>query len=173
MEATAIYQLKVTLKGARPPIWRRLLVPGDTRLSRLHRILQTAMGWDDSHLHAFTVPGSARAGNEARMTLAGLLLFETSRFRYEYDFGDSWAHDILVERVLPPENGVAYPLCVAGKGACPPEDVGGVWGYAEFLEAREDPEHERHEEFREWAGGDFDPKAFDRNRVNAALSKLR
>lgn len=172
MDATAVYQLKVTLKGARPPIWRRLLVPADTRLSRLHRILQKAMGWEDCHLHAFTVRGSP-VGNEARVTLPRLLLFEKSRFRYVYDFGDSWEHDILVEKLLPPDDGVAYPVCVAGKGACPPEDVGGVWGYAEFLEALEDPEHERHQEARKWVGGDFDPTAFDRDRGNAALRKLR
>lgn len=169
----AIYQLKVVLKGVKPPVWRRLLVPGDTRLSRFHRILQTAMGWQDSHLHAYSVRQSNHIPNEARVTLAQLLLFEKSRLRYEYDFGDSWEHDVVVEKFLEPEKGVRYPRCTAGKGACPPEDVGGVWGYAEFLEALEDPDHESHEEFLEWVGDAFDPKAFDLDEVNIGLRKLR
>lgn len=166
-----IYQLKVTLKGASPPIWRRLLVPGETRLSRLHRILQTAMGWQDYHLHAFITRGS-RVGSEAQLTVARLLPFGKLRLRYDYDFGDGWEHDIVVEKLLEPEEGAQYPRCIAGRGACPPEDVGGVWGYAEFLQAIGDPRHENHEDLLEWVGGAFDPKAFDADKVNVALRKV-
>jgi hypothetical protein len=95
-----------------------------------------------------------------------------SKFVYEYDFGDSWEHVVLVEKVSPPEAGQRYPLCVKGKRACPPEDVGGVWGYAYFLEALQDPGHERHEDYREWVGEEFDPEAFDLDEVNEALEKL-
>ncbi len=166
-----IYQLKVTLRGTKPSIWRRLLVPGDTRLSRLHRILQRAMGWDDSHLHAFTL-GGGKIGSEPRLSLEQVLPSEKGRLRYEYDFGDGWEHDILVEKLLARQEDVWYPRCVAGERACPPEDVGGIWGYEELLEALQDPKHERHEEFLEWAG-EFDAKLFDIDAVNGALRKLR
>ena len=166
-----IYQLRLTLRGTKPPIWRRLLVPGDTRLSRLHRILQWTMGWDDSHLHAFTL-GDTKLGSETRLTLEQVLPAEKGWLRYEYDFGDGWEHDILVEKLFAPQEGIRYPRCLAGEGACPPEDIGGVWGYEEFLEALQDPKHERHEEFMEWAG-EFDPKVFNVDAVNAALLKLR
>jgi hypothetical protein len=93
--------------------------------------------------------------------------------RYEYDFGDSWEHELLVEKILPPEPGVRYPLCLKGKGACPPEDVGGVWGYDSFLEAIADPKHPEHDDMLEWVGGEFDPEAFDLDEVNEALRYVR
>ena len=98
---------------------------------------------------------------------------ENERFLYEYDFGDSWIHEILVEKILPPEPKKRYPVCLKGKRACPPEDVGGPWGYADFLEAIRDPDHPEHEEYLEWAGEDFDPEAFDLDEVNRALRKMR
>lgn len=111
--------------------------------------------------------------NERRVTVAQLVPEAGSSFVYEYDFGDSWEHEILVEQILEPEEHVHYPLCIGGARACPPEDVGGVPGYAEFLEAIRDPEHEEHDNMLIWAGGDFDPEGFDRNRVNAALRRFR
>jgi hypothetical protein len=178
-----IYQLKVTLKGIRPPIWRCLQVRGDARLSTLHHILQIAMGWEDCHFHQFEigrqyfgVPGTddwVEVRDERKFTLRQVAASEKVRFTYEYDYGDSWEHEILVEKVLPPQPEVRYPLCVAGKRACPPEDVGGVWGYAEFLEAIQNPEHEEHDSMLEWIGGEFDPEAFDLDAVNARLRSIR
>jgi hypothetical protein len=180
---TPIYQIKVTLYGSKPPIWRRLLVPSDITLSRLHRILQAAMGWYDAHLHQFIV-GEAYYGvpdpddlleikSERRVRLNQIVSGEKFRFIYEYDFGDSWGHELLVEKIVPREKRVRYPVCIKGRRACPPEDVGGVWGYGYFLEAIQDPEHPEHEDYLEWIGGEFDPEAFDLDEINAALSHLR
>jgi len=180
---TEIYQLKVTLKGSKPPIWRRLLVPSDITLARLHDIIQAAMGWYDYHLHQFILWGNyygvphpdygdwVEMNDERRLRLNQIGAGE--KFIYEYDFGDSWEHVILIEKALPPEAEQSYPLCVKGKRACPPEDVGGVWGYYSFLEAIQDPEHEEHESYLEWVGSEFDPEYFDLDEINAALKKLR
>jgi hypothetical protein len=184
--AGPIYQLKITLKGFRPPIWRRVLVPSDFTLARLHWVMQAAMGWTNSHLHHFRVgetyyslpfPGTdwedADEEDARRVKLAQVAPRAKAKFEYEYDFGDSWDHEILVEKILPPEPGAKYPLCIVGKGACPPEDVGGVWGYAEFLKAIADPEHKEHEMYLEWIGGGFDPDAFDLDEVNRALRRVK
>ena len=181
-----IYQIKVTLKHGKPPIWRRIQVPGDVTLAKLHRILQIVMGWADYHLHQFIVGGAyygephpdyeawgPEMHNERRVKLEQIAPGEKSKFSYEYDFGDGWEHELLVEKILPPEPGVHYPCCLKGKRACPPEDVGGIWGYADFLEAIADPDHEDHEDMLEWIGGEFDPEAFDLDEINAELRKLR
>jgi hypothetical protein len=180
-----IYQIKVTLEESKPPIWRRLLVRSDITLGDLHAIIQAAMGWWDYHLHQFIV-GETYYGvpdpdyddylemhDEEEVTLAQVAPREGVKFRYEYDFGDGWLHQVLVEKVLPPEPGQSYPVCVKGRRACPPEDVGGMWGYQDFLEAIQDPNHEEHEEYLEWVGGEFDPEAFDLDGVNVALSDLQ
>jgi pRiA4b ORF-3-like protein len=178
-----IYQLKVTLKETKPPIWRRILVPGDSTLPRLHRILQVVMGWYDSHLHQFKVGGASYGEpdrdfpddmiSERKVKLNQVAPHEKDRFTYEYDFGDSWEHDIVVERILPAVPGADLPACIAGKRACPPEDCGGVWGYESFLEAIGDPDHPEHDEMLQWAGGTFDPEAFDLAAVNAQLRRIR
>jgi hypothetical protein len=179
-----IYQIKVTLNGVRPPIWRRLLVPGDVILGDLHYIIQIAMGWTDSHLHQFFV-GQVRYGepypdyglelqDEQSVTLAQIAPREKFRFRYEYDFGDSWMHTVLVEKIVEPEPGQQYPVCIKGKRACPLEDVGGIWGYTYFLEATRNPEQPDYpaEDLLEWAGGEFDPEEFDLEETNAMLQEL-
>ena len=178
---TSVHRLKVTLVGSRPPIWRRLLVPSDITLDRLHHVLQLAMGWDDSHLHQFQIDGMIFSdprflddtGNPAEWTvrLDQVVPFPKTRFRYQYDFGDSWDHEILVEAVQPPEPGMHYPACIAGKRAGPPEDCGGVWGYAYLIEALSDPENPDHAERLEWLGGPFDPEAFDLDAVNQQLAR--
>jgi tetratricopeptide (TPR) repeat protein len=183
VRADAVYQLKVTLRGSRPPIWRRLLVRADTRLSTLHAILQVAMGWTDDHLHQFEagarrigVPrrgGWAEVEDERRVRLSEVAPGERARLTYEYDFGDSWEHQIVVEKVGSAERGAVYPVCLAGRRAGPPEDVGGVWRYGWFVEAIRDPAHPEHDELLEWVGGAFDPEAFDREAINAALRRLR
>ncbi len=179
-----IYQLKVTLEDIRPPIWRRIEVAGDTPLAKLHRILQTAFGWHNSHLHAFGV-GETTYGaphpdfddggmkNERRFKLCDIAPDVKSKFRYEYDFGDGWLHLAQVEKIFDAAPDGVYPLCIKGKRACPPEDCGGPPGYDLFLEAIADPEHEEHNDLLEWVGGAFDPEAFDQNAVNQALRRLR
>jgi pRiA4b ORF-3-like protein len=174
-----IFQLKVQLREVRPPVWRRVLVPGEVSLAELHAVVQVAMGWTNSHLHEFEVAG-ARYGmpdpdwdlddvaDEARVRLSGVA-GQGSRLRYAYDFGDGWQHDVIVEKVLSRQPGLRYPCCVAGRRACPPEDVGGPWGYQEFLAAVSDPGHAEHEQWVEWAGGSFDPADFDLAAVDKAL----
>lgn len=177
-----IYQIKVTLENSRPPIWRRLLVPGDVTLAQLHDIIQVAMGWEDYHLHQFIV-GNVFYGephpdygfemrDERRVTLREVAPQGGSKFHYEYDFGDGWLHQILVEKILPPEPERFYPVCIKGKRACPPEDVGGIWGYYDFLEAIGNPDHPEHEDYLEWVGGAFDPEALDLEEVNERLQAL-
>jgi hypothetical protein len=182
--AAPIYQLKVTLKDTRPPIWRRVLVTGDTKLGKLHRMLQVVMGWEDSHLHQFKVGGTnygvpdrefpeLAIRRESSVKLSQIAPGEKARFSYEYDFGDSWEHEIAVERILPPVPDVLLPACIAGSRACPPEDCGGVWGYDSFVEAIQDPDHLEHEEMLQWAGGEFDPEAFDLDEINRRLKSMR
>jgi hypothetical protein len=178
-----IYQIKVTLEHSKPLIWRRLLVPGDVTLEHLHYIIQVAMGWTNSHLHQFIVDGlyfgephpdyGLEMHDHRRIRLNAVTTETGYKFTYEYDFGDSWEHTLLVEKILEPESGQQYPVCIKGKRACPPEDVGGVWGYEEFLEAIGDPDHPEHEMYLEWIGGEFDPEAFDLEETNAILQKLR
>jgi hypothetical protein len=178
-----VYQLKVTLKRIRPPIWRRLHVPTNISLSKLHLVLQDALGWTNSHLHQFVV-GERRIGmkgidefsddveDERRIKLSHIAI-EKSRFIYEYDFGDGWSHEILVEKLLRAVDGVRYPTCIAGKRACPPEDCGGVGGYQRLLEIIADPKHEEHDEMIEWLGGTFDPEAFDPYSASISMHAAR
>jgi len=180
-----VFQIKVTLEGGKPPIWRRLLVRSDITLSDLHRIIQAAFGWENYHLHQFIVGGTYYGEphpdyldymdmhDEQEVTLGQISTGEGFEFRYEYDFGDSWLHQVLVEKVLPVELGQTHPACIAGRRACPPEDVGGIWGYDHFVEAIQDPNHEEHKEYLEWVGGPFDPEAFDLKEINQALAALR
>ncbi len=179
-----IYQIKVTLKRIKPPIWRKIQVPDDISLYKLHKILQKVMGWFDVHLHQFTVRGEYyglpdlefdfdfEVKNEKRVKLNQIVSGVGDKFTYEYDFGDGWEHTILLEKILPPEKGVHYPICIKGKRACPPEDCGGVWGYYELLEAIQNPDHPRHQEMRDWLGRDFDPEEFDIEAVNKALRHI-
>jgi len=179
-----VYQLKVILAGNSPMIWRRIQVPGKTRLPALHLILQAAMGWYNCHLHSFSIQGVDYSEpdpglddldyeDETKVRLNQIASRAGIRFGYMYDFGDGWEHDILVEEILTPQRGVKYPICLAGKRACPPEDVGGVWGYEEFLEAIKNPKHEEHEDYLEWVGGEFDPDEFDVEQTNGVMQDYR
>jgi hypothetical protein len=181
-----VYQFKVTLKDTQPPIWRRIQVK-DCALDKLHEHIQTAMGWTNSHLHHFD-SGGQRYGDpllvqenfeemgyedSTRTRLSDILPKTGKRFRfdYEYDFGDSWHHDVLVEGCVVAEPGGRYPVCVEGARACPPEDVGGVWGYADFLDAIPDPGHEQHEDMLGWHCGSFDPEAFDAAKATKRMRR--
>ncbi|MCC7448936.1 MAG: plasmid pRiA4b ORF-3 family protein [Anaerolineae bacterium] len=177
-----VYQLKVTLRGSKPPIWRRVQVADSTSLAKLHQIIQIALGWTNSHMHQFEIGNRFYSDpmfqlddviNEQRTTLNKLALEPKAHFHYEYDFGDSWDHDILVEKVLPPESDIHYPRCIAGKRAGPPDDCGGIWGYYGLLEAVQDPNHPQHEDMLEWLGGPLDPDAFDLEAINAQLRTIK
>ena len=181
-----VYTLKVTLMETDPPIWRRLRVSGQTTLARLDRIIQTAMGWTNSHLHTFTAGGvvygapnaewETKVRNERRARLGGIASEPGEAFIYEYDLGDSWRHQVLVEEVWA-EAGEESPVCLAGARACPPEDCGGVDGYYETLERLRDPDDEEHEATKTWiesmTGGPFDPDAFDLEAVDRAVRRFR
>jgi hypothetical protein len=180
----SIYQFKVTLKDSDPPIWRRIQVP-DCTLGELHEVLQVVMGWEDFHLHQFIIRGESygpldpedafwdmeKHDEEETPLSTSVKMGRKTRFAYEYDFGDSWQHEIILEKTFEPEPRIKYPRCIEGERACPPEDCGGIWGYAEFVEAIRDPQHESHEEMLEWGGGEFDPEEFDLNVVNRELRR--
>ncbi|NJM48379.1 MAG: plasmid pRiA4b ORF-3 family protein [Alkalinema sp. RU_4_3] len=177
-----IYQLKITLKNIKPPIWRRVLVPSDFTLDQLHRLIQATMDrWYDYHLHEFIIDGirygdaagALEAGDsvveETRTHLQNVLRGEKHKFEYTYDFGDSWDHEIVLEKILAREGDQTYPRCIKGKRSGPPEDCGGPWGYADFLATIGDPENPEHEELLEWAGGEFDPEYFDLEEINQEM----
>jgi hypothetical protein len=183
-KVSSVFQLKVTLREVAPPIWRRMLVPANITLGRLHFVLNEAMGWTCSHLHSFSM--GDRTFGDPRLDEDGELDFEDERkvkldtlvgpgqaLRYEYDFGDSWEHDIVVEAVLEADHRLDYPLCVAGARACPPEDCGGTTGYENLLESLADERHDEHNDSLTWVGGCFDAEGFDANRTNRALRDPR
>jgi hypothetical protein len=179
-----VFQVKITLRGIDPPIWRRIQTK-DCSLEKLHALIQVAMGWEFEHRYRFEIGGVEFADvetdeeEEVRDVRATKLSDVTPashrrpRFSYEYDFGDGWRHQLIVEERLSPQKGVAHPLCIAGARACPPEDCGGPWGYADFIEAIQNPTHKRHVELLEWVGGEFDPGAFDLEAVNKELAGIR
>ena len=175
-----LYELKVALKEIEPPIWRVLQVPPRTSLLRLHRILQRAMGWTNSHLHLFNVDGKLYGEpstewdfevlDSRKMTLEKIFTEGRTSFLYEYDLGDSWRHEI---KLLGTVDGEEKPGCTAGARACPPEDCGGTTGYYDLLVALSDPDHEEHDTMLEWVGGKFDPNTFDVAAVDRVLKRLR
>lgn len=178
----SIYQLKISLKGSRPPIWRRVQVNSDITLAKLHQIVQAAMGWQDYHLHTFLIQGEEygqpqpeydfNVRDEKRVKLSQIAMQEKVKFVYTYDMGDDWEHEILVEKILPPDPQIVYPICLKGKGACPPEDCGGVWGYKDLLTVLQQPEHPEYASMLEWVDDDFDPNFFDLDDVNELLHNL-
>jgi hypothetical protein len=188
-----VFQIKAILKDIDPPVWRQILVSCETKLSQLHDIIQAAMGWQDSHLYLFEIGIVRFTTGDDPENLTELTAVDSRyvrllhlvqpnhpfrgkfhfAFNYEYDMGDGWRHDVVFEDVLPPDPKRKTPVCIGGERACPPEDVGGVHGYASFLEAirnRDDPEHES---YLEWVGGSFDPEAFDMNAINQRLRAVR
>jgi hypothetical protein len=181
-KAKSLYQIKVTLVESKPPIWRRLIVKDNIKLDQLHSVLQVAMGWLDCHLHQYRVGGSYigipqpdldfDVTDERNVYLQDIISNPKDKFIYEYDFGDGWEHKIVLEKVLPLDISES-PVVIKGKGACPPEDCGGVWGYADFLDAIQDPKHEEHESMLEWIGGEFDPDKLDVDLINKALKDMK
>jgi len=184
MEKSQIYQLKVTLKGVKPPIWRRILIYPDTLMPDVHKILQVTMGWNNCHLHQFTCGGilyampspdewDALPSRDYRnVKISKLLQQEGAKMVYEYDFGDGWEHQILLEKILPPIDAGTIPICIAGKNACPPEDCGGVWRYMHLLEVIANPKHDEHKAIIAWVGRKFDPKYLNVDEINKRLVDL-
>jgi hypothetical protein len=178
-----IFQIQIALKDFKPKIWRRILIPSDVLLSDFHMIIQISMGWTNSHLHQFiknrTYYSERMIEDDLwedmgsvdyeKMKISDLLKKEEEKIVYEYDFGDSWEHDIILEKILPVDTDLKHPICLTGKMNCPPEDCGGVWGYAGMLQVLKDPNHEEYESYMEWLDEDFDPKYFDKNEVNEML----
>lgn len=168
-----VFQLKVTLRGTKPPVWRRVLIDGSSTLDQVHSVIQAAFGWWDYHLHEFEI-GGTRYGvpdpddddwgvpttDESGVRLDSVAE-AGSRISYTYDFGDNWRHDVVVEKVLPADATMTLPACVDGRRACPPEDCGGTGGFEDLLEILANPRHPEHRERREWMGRDYDPAAFD------------
>jgi hypothetical protein len=181
MANTQIYQLKITLKHIKPPIWRKVQVKSNITLNELHLILNAAMGWTCSHLHDFTIDDKNYAVpdpefdiykkiiDDKKIKLNKVLIFEKTKFTYTYDFGDDWEHEIILEKILPIEENVKYPICLKGKRNCPPEDCGSIPGYENLCKAMKDPTNPEHEEILEWVGGEYDPEYFDLEDINDAI----
>jgi hypothetical protein len=181
---THVCQLKITLSGTKPAIWRRLEVPGNMSLGTLHCVIQDAFGWSDSHMHVFEtsfgsigVPDDELGfADERSVALRDVAPRTGDRLMYTYDFGDNWEHEIVVEKLLTGESGTHYPRCTGGRRACPPEDCGGVWGYGELLHAVRDPGHEEHNEMTSWLEEmiptGFDPAEFHLGEANARLARV-
>ena len=176
-----VLQVRITLRDVDdPPVWRQVLIPAAYPLSRVHRVIQAAMGWENCHMHAFQI-GKASYGSdpdgelgyadETKARLADVARVRT-RMSYEYDFGDSWEHELVVEARAVAEDGKLYPACIAGQGACPPEDSGGVWGFEQLKEILAGPDGAERDEMREWAGDDYDPARFDLAAANAAVAAV-
>jgi len=182
------YQLKVTLENTKPAVWRRVMVRDDTKLDLLHAVLQIATGWTNSHLHMFLI-GADRYSDptlvddqdwdeedkdERKVALSQVVASGVSTFGYEYDFGDSWTHRVMVEKELPPDpDSKVFARCTDGARACPPEDCGGTGGYADLLKIVRNPRHKEHKSMMEWLGGRFDPSAFDVEETNGFLRMLK
>jgi len=178
-----LYQLRVALKGSEPPIWRRFQLKRETTLFKLHKVLQIVMGWQNYHLHEFRI-GNLSFGepapeegsdfiDERAIKLTQIAPDLPLKFEYIYDFGDGWQHEVIIEKGVDKQAGVRYPVCIEGSRACPPEDVGGIGGYASFLKAIQNRRHPEHKQYLQWIGGRFDAGAFDLEAVNRKLSKLR
>lgn len=188
-----VYYLKVTLKDSKPPIWRDILVPSDLTLEELHYVIQTVMGWGNSHLHqfiaeevlynddietnnsdeyGFTRDENEQDRNEKKYTLSQILTKEQSSLIYEYDLGDSWTHKIELKKILPADSNARQARCLRGEKACPPEDCGGIWGYTDMLETLRDAKNSEKKEILAWLGNDFNPDYFDVDEINGLLRHL-
>ncbi len=179
------FQLRVTLEDIYPPIWRRVLVPANITLAKLHDVIQAAMGWTNSHLHEFRI-GDAKYSipdrelddiygpdhDEQDYRLDQVISHAGMTFGYVYDFGDHWEHEIIVEDILHSDTKRPSASCLDGERSGPPEDVGGPYTYPEFLDVLADPDHEEHEHYVEWLGDGYDPEAFDVAEVNERLGDI-
>jgi hypothetical protein len=181
IKSETVFQLKISLNDIKPPIWRRFVVASDIKLYDLHKIIQTIMGWTNSHLNQFIINNDyysipddesfCKVIDYRKVKLNTLIDSPKSKFSYEYDFGDGWEHTIILEKVLPRMKNTFYPICFDGKRNCPPEDCGGSGGYEDLLEIISNPKHEEYEEMIEWLGDGFNPEEFDISTINELLHK--
>lgn len=182
--SASILQSHIELRGIKPKVWRRVLVPNTITLTKLHLVIQAVFGWGHSHLHEFIASDGERYGSSdpldamdgvtsgAKVRLTTVL--RTATLNYIYDFGDYWEHRIKVEKTLAMVPGLTLPFCVDGAGATPPEDCGGVPGYADFVQAMADPNDPEHDHLAEWIGADsWDPAAFDSMEINERLADIK
>ncbi len=181
----SLYQIKITLIGSKPPIWRRLLIHSSIKLNIFHEAIQYSMGWMNCHLHQFEKEGvlygvvddgfgadfGSESEDENNYRLSDLLKSEKDALSYEYDFGDGWRHEVILEKILPFDPSSAVVKCKTGKRSCPPEDCGGIWGYESLLETIKDSAHSEYEDMLEWLGSDFDPEYFSLSETNEILSQ--
>jgi hypothetical protein len=178
-----IYRLYVFLLDIAPPIWRRIELSSETSLAQLHKVLQAAMGWQDYHLHEFEI-GGQRYGvpdtdydlpgevvKDSAIKLSSALPRKGASLLYSYDFGDNWAHSVVLEDIVPIEPDTKYPRVLDGARACPPEDSGGPYGYADLVEILAKPRHKEYRQMREWAGKNFDPEKFSAKAANLMLKQ--
>ncbi|MBF6560332.1 MAG: plasmid pRiA4b ORF-3 family protein [Candidatus Binataceae bacterium] len=182
MGVRQVLQFRLVLEGVEPAVWRRIQVPIDFTLARLHRVVQAVMGWQDYHLHQFTICGRAygvpdpedehNVIEEGAVRLCDLQLSPGDRLEYLYDFGDDWQHVCELEKVLQGDANDLSPRCLGGDCSTPPEDVGGAPGYEEFLQALADPSHEEHAHMKSWVGRPFDPRSFSVEEANQRLRKI-
>lgn len=181
--ATSAFQIKLELADSEPEIWRRLIVPSDPLLSDLHKIIQAAMGWTNSHLHQFIKDRQfyeppppvedmwdSSGTDYTGMQFNELISQKNDSISYAYDFGDGWLHHITLEKIIEDFDGL-LPVCTDGEMACPPEDIGGIWGFQEFKEIMQDPGHPEYDGYKEWYDGDYDAAYFDPDEVNKKLRK--
>jgi hypothetical protein len=179
-----IFTFKITLLGTAPPVWRRVKVLDCINLRNFHYIVQCVMGWDNSHLHQYFC-GKERYGapsadnaprlvrDETQFVLADIFKRTGMKVRYEYDFGDSWLHEIILEKSVPATADHTHPICLGGQRNCPPEDIGGIWGYTELLESVSNPSHPRRSEFEEWLEEIYDPDRFELSEINSVLANMK
>lgn len=181
------YQIKITLARSKPPIWRRVIVPANINLEQLSDVILTVMGWAGGHLHGFEIGGEPydglfpdgsepdeKFGRPAwKSTLCQEVPAAKMKFRYEYDFGDGWTHEVLVEKIIPATEQPVMFTCTGGKGRCPPEDCGGLWGYYNMLKTLSEPNHPEYQSILEWCGGPIDPNEFSVEEANEALAQWR
>ena len=170
-----IYKFRIDLLDTSPSVWREVLVPSSFTLDEFHYVIQAAMGWQDAHLYDFEIgkirfsePTEYDDGLEIKSPhgLLSSALKDAKKFFYNYDFGDSWRHEITVLEILEAEDYIQYPVCVGGENACPPEDCGGTPGYEELKRKIADPKNKERIELLRWVGGYFNPFSFDANLIN-------
>lgn len=180
-----IYQFKIALKDSSPTIWRRFQVDSNISLYKMHEIIQIVMGWTNSHLHQFIDKdifygnsedddgGDTEILDEKKFKINQVMDKPKAKIIYEYDFGDSWYHELTLEKILTKDENSNYPVCLTGAMACPPEDCGGLGGYYNLLDIIKNPEHSEHEDMKEWLGEEFNPEEFDLESINKILKRTK